>query len=368
MAALLAGTVFQAAASAGTDPAVALGTPLNNLVRGTRYGALLWLRLVLLALLGAWLAVGQSQATKRRLSTWWAAVALALGALLLLLASVGSHAAGPKEPGFSLLADWLHLSAATVWVGGLALLAITVPAARPAAGLHDASLPPLLVGHFSRSAAVCVLIIVLTGLFRALYEVADPNYHLDTAYGSTLLVKLALLVPLLGLAAVNLLVVRRRLAAGLAAARWTNRLRWTVGGEILFVAALLAATSTLTGLPPARDAFGSGLVLRAEEPGLAAILAVNPGEVGPNTIDVYLRDSLHQPVTNADKVAVILSPPDASLGQTEVVAVNRGGGRYAADNGFLSLPGAWRAQVLLRLPGRDDVRLGFVLSPRSPAE
>ncbi len=365
MMAAIGGAVLQAAASADTDLAGALGAPLSNLLQGTRYGALLWLRVTILAGMGGCLAIGQSLSPRRPLPWWWLGGALALGAALLLATSAGSHAAGTNEPALSLLADWLHLAAVCLWGGGLVMLTLSLRTARRLPGVASTDLVDRLAAGFTRLAGLSVLVIVATGIYRATFEVADPNNLLDTAYGLALAAKLSLLAPLLGLAGLNLLLIRRRLA-GPHAGKWSTRLLWAVGSEMALVAGILGATALLTGLQPAREAFGAGIVLRAQADGIETILAVTPGRLGDNTFELYLRDSLHRPLDGADKVALLLTPPDSSLGTTEVVLAGRGNGRYSGEGKYLSLPGDWQIQALVRLPGREDIRVTYSLSPKPP--
>ncbi|MHB1132827.1 MAG: copper resistance CopC/CopD family protein [Chloroflexota bacterium] len=356
--ALLASAVFQAAASAGTDLGAALGLPLSNLVRGTRYGTLLWLRLVVLVAIGGWLAVGQGQAQGGRLEKWWQAVALSLCGLLLLIVAQGSHGAGAQKPPLSLWAEWLHLGAVSVWGGGLLMLALVLPRVRRLASERPL-LPARVVASFSRLGLASVAVIIATGAYRAAHEVADLNNLVDTAYGWVMLGKHGLMAPLLALAAVNLLVLRGRSQrpGGTAA------LRRTVVAEFALLALILGATSLLGGLPPARDAFGAGLLWRGEQGGVHAIIAVNPGELGPNTFEVYLSDAWRRPIGDAAKVALILYPPERELGPTEVVAQAGTAGRYAAEGSYLSLPGEWETELLVRLPGRADLRYRLSLTP-----
>src|SRR5207237_9762657 len=85
----------------------------------------------------------------------------------------------------------------------------------------------------------------------------------------------------------------------------SHLIRQTVSSEIIFVSAILLISGILTSLPPSKDAFGSGLVVRAQAADLRIVLSVNPGLSGMNSFDVYLAQRLGQPVTDAQKVALI---------------------------------------------------------------
>src|SRR5205814_3813809 len=65
----------------------------------------------------------------------------------------------------------------------------------------------VLLRRFARLAVVALVLLALTGLYSFWRQVGSPG-ALATPYGETLLVKLALFVPLLLLAAINALFVR----------------------------------------------------------------------------------------------------------------------------------------------------------------
>ena len=142
----------------------------------------------------------------------------------------------------ALAADWLHLAATALWIGGLFQLLLVFPVAL-------APLPPPLrlralagaVPRFSRLAVACVAVLVVTGAYQLWLHVGSIEALFTTVYGVTLPMKLALILPLLALGAFNLLVtrpgfrllVRESGARVLAAADLlTRRFRLAVAGEV----------------------------------------------------------------------------------------------------------------------------------------
>ncbi|MDB4898056.1 MAG: copper resistance protein CopC, partial [Firmicutes bacterium] len=239
VAAALAGTllylVARTAQAAGVSLATALNPSLLMRMISTRTGAAVGERLVILALtacLAPWLA--------RR---WW--FAAGAGALGLLTVSMGGHAIAINQPLLGVSLDWLHLMAASVWAGGVLQLALLVPG-----GLSGAELGAM-VRRFSPLAAVSIAVLIGTGLYPALLHIPSLEALEQTAYGVSLMVKLALIVPLLLLGAFNLLVVGPRLRKGAAVGRW---LRWASGAETALMAVVVGVAVLLTNLPPARVA------------------------------------------------------------------------------------------------------------------
>ena len=102
---------------AGQVSSVEIAAPWSSAVGGlifqTRFGALWLARLVLMLALAVLLL---RPPTVR--SRW---MVFGAGLWLLLAVSLGSHAAAEQSPLLPTLGDWLHLSAASVWVGGLRL-------------------------------------------------------------------------------------------------------------------------------------------------------------------------------------------------------------------------------------------------------
>ena len=175
---------------------------------------------------------------------------LAAGATLLIPGLAG-HAAQTSPRGASLLADWLHLAAGSLWVGGLIGLLVlwrSFPVARRVAGLI------VCVPRFSNAAFVSVLVLIGSGVGAAVIHMPTLASMWQTSYGQTLLVKIGLLAAAMLLAAVNLLRTKPRLAAsakrpelGSGAAALLRRL---VAGEALLVASAVVAAAVLSSLPP----------------------------------------------------------------------------------------------------------------------
>jgi copper transport protein len=129
---------------------------------------------------------------------------------LTLLASQGHASQAPLAP-LSVAADAAHLSAAAIWVGGLPCLIAVLfraPRALPEGGR---SLASATLARFSRVALWSVVIIALTGVARLLGELSSPAQLWSTDYGRSLVMKAALLCPILLLGYRN-----RRLVGALA--------------------------------------------------------------------------------------------------------------------------------------------------------
>jgi copper transport protein len=167
---------------------------------------------------------------------WWA---LALSVLLVSGLSLAGHqGTEPNATWASELADWLHLVAACVWVGGVATLALLVWPAAPTLRVRA------FVG-FSRIAVGLVAAMVLAGAYLALQRLPELSDLWETDYGRVLLVKLAIVGLALSWGGFHHTFVRPRLVAGAGA-----RVRPSLVGETVVALTVLLAAAVLTNVAP----------------------------------------------------------------------------------------------------------------------
>ena len=172
-----------------------------------------------------------------RIGQWIALVGTV--AVAISFAQVG-HALGEPRAALAVLLV-LHLLAAAFWVGAL------VP-------LRQAALVPGsadLLHHFGNLAAFGVAVLIIAGTTLAWLLSGSVTALFGTAYGSALLVKVAIVAVLLGFAALN----KVRLVPALRAEKpgAAHALRRAILMEMLAVVMILLATATITSVttPPA---------------------------------------------------------------------------------------------------------------------
>ena len=230
-----AGGLVAMTAAARADAGVSLASVLGS----TTGGWLLW-RAAMLAAAGA--AVGWLLARPGARGPLLA-VGAAAGAGMLVHALAG-HAAGPSSlRALNLLAQWAHLLAVGVWIGGLAWLLAGLWRHAGAGSTRE------VVVRFSKLAGISLAAVVATGVARTVDELGGWGRLLDSGFGRALDLKLVLFAGLVGLGALN----RYRLVPlfqGDPRRRAVGRLRRSVGGELGLAAAVLAAAALLSQLPP----------------------------------------------------------------------------------------------------------------------
>ncbi|MEX2179046.1 MAG: copper resistance protein CopC [Gemmatimonadaceae bacterium] len=173
------------------------------------------------------------------------------GALGLAMSpALSGHAAGSTPALLGIALDVLHVTAAGLWIGGLLLVVIAgIPAMRRLPEDTRDSAVAGLVNAFHPLALLCAPLVVLTGLGSSWLRLGNLSNLWATAYGVTLLWKLALFVMVVGLGLYNSLRARRRL--GMATA--TRHVRLSASAELFFAALVLAATMTLIVTPVPSD-------------------------------------------------------------------------------------------------------------------
>jgi putative copper resistance protein D len=255
--ALLAGVAMlmhQSAAVAGRAGAALEPAMSLRLLAQSQFGTVWLLRHGLLFLLLALLLLREQERSHADFIAWrvegWA-----LGASALAAMAWAGHAAAVEPLGaLALFADSLHVAAAGTWLGALLPLALLLRAASTESGADARPYAVLAIRRFSALALVLMLIIVSTGLWNAWVEVGGVPALVGTRYGALLLVKVALLVAVLGIAVAN----RRRLLPALSADGATvgrpamARLSRLLVGELGLALVIVAVTATLSLTAPAR--------------------------------------------------------------------------------------------------------------------
>ncbi|HET7572776.1 MAG TPA: copper resistance protein CopC [Gaiellaceae bacterium] len=211
---------------------------LSSLANGTRFGTAfvamtLGYALVLALLALAWLF--------ERRAFLWAAFAIALGFASGLSLS-GHSAADAGHSWASELADWAHLGAATLWVGGLvSLFAVAWP---------EQPLRRAAFLRFSRLATALVGILLAAGIYLSILRFPHLHDLWRTGYGHVLLVKLALVALALAWGGAHRFLVAPRLGEG----RGSRIGRSLAGESAVAMAVLLAAAVLVDSQPPPQPA------------------------------------------------------------------------------------------------------------------
>jgi copper transport protein len=278
--------------------------------------------------------------------------ALLAAAAVLLVPGLAGHAAQTAPRGVSLLLDWVHLAAGSVWLGGL--IGLLVLAAALPSGLRLAGLA-VCVPRFSNVALGSVLLLLASGIGATVVHMPLLAALWQTSYGVAILVKIGLLAAALALAAVNLLRTKPRLVAGRVSAELgepaARLLRRAIGGEAAILAGAVLAAAILSSLappPPALAALSSKLatvgpgrvstVVRASGYTLQVLVSPNRvGEVDSFGLRITRAD---RPVRGAD-VTLSFGMLEMDMGNLEYQLVETSPGLYTRRAPALVMAGRW---------------------------
>ncbi len=293
-----------------------------------------------------------------RLPRLWVVPALAL----LPLPTLSGHALDRGEGVLALILDIAHVTAAAVWIGGLAALALAL-------WTGDGRLRLPLARRFSGLALVSVVLLAGTGVGRALEELDSFSQLWTTGYGRAILVKTGLLVVLVALAARNRLLFLSGPLSGL---------RRGVTAEVVVLLGLVVAIAVLTALPPGRTSAAaarllpvpvgpaaaplppSGAVVLGEQAGrLAVALAARPASGGGQR---FTATVLSPSGTGVDDLQLTFGV-EGARGSTLEPGVPCGSGCYAATTGNVGKP----KRVTVNFAGETAGRVRFALPSTWPA-
>jgi len=302
--------------------------------------------LVVLGLVTAGLVLGLLAPRARDFATLGAALAVAAPAVV-------GHTRAFDPVSLLVATDVLHVAAGATWLGGLVGLVLTLPSlsgrAVDAAGV---------LARFSGVAAFVLALLVVSGSLLGWRIIGSWSGLFGTTYGRLLLVKVAIVALVGGVALWN----RLRLVPGARDAvghtelqRAASVVRRAVRVEAVLIVAVLGVTGFLTNQAP-RDEPSDVEVApsRVESAAVGdyqALITLDPGKRGPNTLALQIQDQAGEPldVFAAPEVSVKNSTVD--LGALALTPV--GAGTYTARVVFPS-PGSWEAQVSLRSSEFDN--------------
>ena len=308
-----AGLLVQGPYTAGTGLGHLLAHRQLTQVSGSPFGQALEGRLLLYAVLLVMLALDWSTSPGLRL-----AVPGILSMQGVTFAASGH--AGAQGHLLDLAADTIHVLAASIWVGGLLVLALIRPGTQSAA-----------LQRFSSLAMVSVLALVTTGVVNAVLHVHQPDDLLHTRYGVVLTVKLLVTAAALAAAAVSRHSLHER-----------TPVLSSIRVEAMATVAVLALTSvlTLTSPPPTvRDTAsevpqgrspdsaagqdGTNTATAALLGGNHATIRVDPPTTGHAQVTVTVRDVRHR-IVKAGDLRLQASLPARDIKNLDIALVRHG--------------------------------------------
>lgn len=261
--------------------------------------------------------------------------AVAMVAAGLSLAATG-HAATASPQWLTRTAVFVHGVGVAFWLGALL----------PLAAIGWRGDAPLLrvLQRFSRLAVPVVAVLVLTGLMLAVIELESIGALVQTSYGQILSVKLALVLVLLGFAALN------RLYLTPALARDGSNRRPLVRSIVLEGVAAMAILAVVAGwrftVPPralsAEAATPLAIHIHTENAMFQVL--VSPGRVGADDFVLQLMNGDATPL-HAKEATLTLSLPERGIEPLERQATLGADGYWHVREVPMPYPGRWHLRI-----------------------
>ena len=214
------------------------------------------LSIMLVSRVRDWSLAGAGDSRSAPSPAWWVAWA-GMSLALLATSSLSGHAAVATPRWVSLVNDVTHLAAGSVWFTGVIVLAVILPSGWRAAG-PDGRLRLLAssVERFSHVGMVTIGIVAVTGAVNSLLHVGKLSDFIETGYGKTLLIKIAIFSAILPMGGINHYFVRARLLKAVEEGTPTasqKLFRKTIAVELVIALSIVGVTGLLVGLARTKE-------------------------------------------------------------------------------------------------------------------
>ena len=274
----------------------------------------------------------------RRQQGWWRGAAGAASVFAVATFPFAGHPNSLHPRALWLAVDFVHVAAIVAWVGGLFALLL---AGRELLATTDGE---RIARRYSASAAVCVPLIVGTGVLQTWKLAGGFSDVAATDWGRVLLVKITLVVILLAVTGVS---------------RWlllhdgSGSIHRTVVVEAIIGVAALGLAAGLVGLAPTPVVAAQPFAVQLVSNGIIVDVSAGPGSVGRNEIHVVVTPPGGSIVPVIAAVASVALPGEA-VSAAPVQLVGEGVNHYS---GFVTFPqpGDWSLEVIIEVTAGETV-------------
>jgi len=246
--------------------------------------------------------------------------------LVLAAKSMSGHAMAFDSPVRTLLFDFIHVLAASMWAGGLVYLLLFWKSHRE----QVTRFLPL----FSKAALTSILVLTITGTFLTLIFLPKASDVLETAWGFLLLAKVAL--------AGMVVIVGAILGRAIKQNRRNQMIRWLIVDVSLMIG-IICIVGVFTYLSPLQSK--QPLYWEERDASVQMTLHITPNVPGTNQFRIDVSSA--KKGVKIKQVAFFLTyRDDPEIAPIKVpLAKATTGDTYAADGPYLPFAGNWIAEV-----------------------
>ncbi|KFN01709.1 copper transport protein YcnJ [Bacillus clarus] len=282
---------------------------------------------------------------------WTIPMVLFIG--LLIMKAINSHAYGLKYKDIAVVMDFLHLFAASLWIGGLSSIILLLRKEDDKWTMYwDA------IRRFSPWAIGAVIVILITGLFNSTFFIPTIHSLFDTKYGLALLIKMLLFVCMGILGILHYVKGRMRAQKKLGV---TVKVGFVVGIIVFIIVAFMTNVQT-PPMPPT----GPFTESKQLDNGYELTLHVSPNKVGQNIFHINVKDEDGQPVTNMEQIVLTTQSLDMNMGKGSFKVSAVSPGEYEAEGMYINMTGNWNIHVhgLTKSLDSFDIDFKFIVGGR----
>ncbi len=265
---------------------------------------------------------------------------------LLLIPTISAAGHARTSGALAIFLDVFHVAAASTWVGGLAFTILGLLLA----GDDRWPLASRAVPRFSLLAVVSVATLIVAGSLRGYQEVRAFHGLWDTTYGQLLLVKIALVLPLLGLGAYNNRYAVPRLKKQIASVVEQRRFLRAAGTELAIMAVIVGVTAVLVTEPPAKASISAAKYATDTIPigPLELNYLIDPAKTGPNVIHLYFYRPKSGFPASVDDAKMSATLPSKNLGPLRIPLTRIVPSHYTTSAGVFPEAGDWQVTFEIR--------------------
>ena len=294
----------------------------------TQYGKMQLLRLVLLGIIGALIAVIQFRGT-----WWWKFGAWASLVGVAMTLSLAGHPVATSPVALSVGLDMLHMLAVSLWVGPLLIIVYD----RNMWLANDESTSAPSLRWFSRTAGFAVPVIVVTGVIQAWLMMDGFGQILDSRYGRTLIVKVCLVIVLIALGGVSRVAMQQKRSGSL---------RHSMGIEVLFGIIILTITSALVAMPQKGTIEPAPLSTTIFQGQMIVELSLTSARVGQSDVHVVVARA-DGTFVQIESAAARMSMPSRNIPNGPIELEETGPNHFSGVTEF-AYSGEWIVEVLVK--------------------
>jgi copper transport protein len=271
-------------------------------------------------------------------------IAALLGTGLALAASGHASAADPQA--VMRPAVFVHVLGISLWIGALMPLGLILYERRTDAAAA--------LSHFSLLIPYVIVPLVAAGVVLAIIQLSNISALWTTAYGRVLLAKLALLLVLFALAALNRWRLTKPAQTGEPKA--LRLLVQLIGVEMFLAAMIFAVAATWRFTPPPRSleaAAAPPASIHIHSDRATANLTITPRRVGPVTASITVITGTGE----AKEVTLVLSNAPAGIEPIRRSAVLSGQSIWRIDDLLIPTAGRWSVRIDVLISDFERIRL-----------